>query len=90
MVFWEEQGYNIEENVIYQDNKSAIRMEKNGRNLFTGNSLHINIQYLFVKDVFDKNEVRIEHFPTEWMLVEFFTKSLQGELFRQFRDIIMG
>ena len=63
MVFWEEQGYNIEENVIYQDNKSAIRMEKNGRNLFTGNSRHINIQYLFVKDIFDKNEIRIEHFP---------------------------
>ena len=28
--FLKEQGYEIEHNIIYQDNESAIRMEKNG------------------------------------------------------------
>ena len=37
------QGYKIEDTVVYQDNKSAILMEINGRNSCTGNSRHINI-----------------------------------------------
>ena len=39
------QGYKVTNNVIYQDNQSAIRMEKNGRNSCTGNSRHIDIRY---------------------------------------------
>ena len=30
-VFMEEQGYKIDENILYQGNKSAILLEKNGR-----------------------------------------------------------
>jgi hypothetical protein len=30
-------------NTIFQDNESAIKMEKNGRNSCTGNSQHIEI-----------------------------------------------
>ena len=30
--FWKEQGYEIRNHYIYQDNESAIKMEKNGRN----------------------------------------------------------
>ena len=30
-LFMEAQGYAIEENIIYQDNKSAILLEKNGQ-----------------------------------------------------------
>ena len=38
--FLNEQGYKIQHNIVYQDNESAIRMEKNGRNSCTGNSRH--------------------------------------------------
>ena len=48
--FLKSQGYEIKQNVVYQDNQSAIRMEKNGRNSCMGNSRHINIRYFFVKD----------------------------------------
>ena len=41
--FMGEQGYPIKENILYQDNKSAIFMEFNGHDLCTGNSRHINI-----------------------------------------------
>ena len=84
------QGYKIVNNILYQDNQSAIRMEKNGRNSCTGNSRHIHIRYFFVKDRVDKKEVKIEYCPTEQMLADFFTKPLQGSLFRKFRDVIMG
>jgi len=84
------QGNEIKGNVVYQDNKSAILMEINGRNFCTGNSRHINIRYFLVKDRVDNKEVRIEYIPTHLMLAEFFTKLLQGELFRFLRAYIMG
>ena len=40
--FLEGQGYNIKRRVLYQDNQSAMRIEKNGRNSCIGNSRHIH------------------------------------------------
>ena len=90
MHFMSEQGYEIQDNVLYQDNKSTMLMLKNGRNSCTGKSRHINIRYFFVKDRINKGELRIEHCPSTIMLADFFTKHLQGQLFKRFRDVIMG
>jgi hypothetical protein len=79
------QGYNLKKCVLYQDNQSAIKMEKNGRNSCTGNSRHISIRFFFVKDRVDKGEFTIEYCPTECMLADYFTKPLQGALFTKFR-----
>ena len=67
-----------------------MRMEKNGRNSCTGNSRHISIRFFFVKDRVDKKEFTIEYCPTKSMLADYFTKPLQGQLFRDMRSIIMG
>jgi len=88
--FMESQGYEIHDNVIYQDNKSAILMEINGRNSCTGNSRHVNIRYFWIKDRIDNKEVRVEYLPTHIMLADYFTKPLQGEQFRFLRAFIMG
>ena len=48
--FLDAQGYNFSTNTIMQDNTSAIKLENNGKSLFTGNSRHIDIQYFFVSD----------------------------------------
>ena len=40
MYFMEHQGYKLKNNTLNQDNQSAIKMEKNGRNSCTGNSRH--------------------------------------------------
>ena len=90
LMFLEEQGYGIKENVIYQDNKSAILMEKNGRNLCTGNLRHINVRYFFIKDRIEKGEVKVEYLPTDLMLADFYTKPLNGAKFEYFRKFIMG
>ena len=42
-MFLSEQGYEMINNTVYQDNQSAIQMEKNGRNSCTGNSRYINV-----------------------------------------------
>ena len=47
--FLEAQGYKLKDKVLHQDNMSAIRMEKNGRNSCTGNSRHISIRYFLLK-----------------------------------------
>jgi hypothetical protein len=88
--FYKEQGYDITKNVIFQDNQSAIKMEVNGRNSCTGNSRHIDIKFFWVKDRVDKKEVEIQYCPTQLMLADYYTKALQGNLFKRFRDVIMG
>lgn len=89
-MFLEAQGYKLKQNIIYQDNQSAIKMEKNGRNSCTGRSRHINIRYFFVKDRVDKGELEIEYCPTLEMLADYYTKPLQGGLFQKFWKVIMG
>ena len=90
LMFLHEQGYSLKSNVLQQDNQSAIRMEKNGRNSCTGNSRHVNIRYFFVKDRIDKGELTVDYCPTDIMLADFLTKPLQGYKFQLFRDVIMG
>ena len=62
----------------------------NGRNSCSGNSRHIDIRYFFVKDRVESGEIKIKHRNTSEMLANFFTKPLQGNLSRKFRDVIMG
>ena len=44
----------------------------------------------FVKDRVDDGKLRIEYCPTESILTDFFTKSMQDIFFRLFRDVILG
>lgn len=90
ILFLEAQGYKVIRNVLFQDNQSAILMQKNGRNSCTGNSRHINVRYFWIKDRVDNGDVLVKHCPTEMMLADFFTKALQGKLYHLYRDVIMG
>ena len=89
-LFMEQQGYEIDENIIYQDNKSAILLEKNGRKSAGKRSRAINIRYFFVTDHVEKGNVSIEYCPTDDMIADFMTKPLQGQKFRDFRSDILG
>jgi hypothetical protein len=88
--FLQEQGYGACESIIYQDNKSAILLEENGRASSSKRTRHINIRYFFVADRVASKEVSIKYCPTGNMLADYFTKPLQGTPFRKFRDIIMN
>jgi hypothetical protein len=84
------QGYVLKENIFYQDNPSTIRFERNGRKSCGPNSRHIDIRYFFIKDQIGLKTIDVQHCPTEQMLADFFTKPLQGSLFRKFREVILG
>jgi hypothetical protein len=88
--FLKAQGQTVVENVVYQDNKSSLLLEKNGRQSCGKRTRHIDIRYFFIKDRVSQGEVCLEYCPTEDMLADFFTKPLQGNLFYKFRDRIMN
>ena len=88
--FLEAQGYELSNNILYQDNQSAIRLEKNGLKSAGSKSRHIDIRFFWIKDCADREEITIIYCPTYMMLADFLTKPLQGKLFQIFRDVIMG
>ena len=65
-------------------------LEQNGRASSGGRTRHINIRYFFVTDHIKQRELRIEYCPTGEMVANFFTKPLQGSLFRKLRGIILN
>jgi hypothetical protein len=89
--FMEAYGYQVDDNILFQDNKSAIRLEKNGKALSSKHTKHVNIRYFFITDRVDKGDVSLVWCPTGDMIGDFMTKPLQGALlFRKFRDQIMS
>jgi hypothetical protein len=88
--FLDAQGYDVTDNVLHQDNMSSIKLEQNGRASSGKRTRHINIRYFFIKDRIGSGELRVAYCPTEEMVADFFTKPLQGALFRKLRDQIMN
>jgi hypothetical protein len=88
--FLEAQGYGVNDSLMYQDNQSAILLEKNGRASSGKRTRHINIRYFFVTDRIATGEVKVEYCPTGEMLGDFFTKPLQGTLFRKFCNHVLN
>ena len=89
-LFLEEQGYDIDKNILYQDNKSAILLETNGKKSSGKRTRAINIRYFFITDQVEKGNVSIEYCPTDEMTGDLHTKPLQGEKFRGFRNNVLG
>jgi hypothetical protein len=90
LYFLEAQGYKIENNILYQDNKSSILLETNGRGSSGKRTRHIDVRYFFIADRVKSGQIRIEHCPTGIMIADYFTKALQGALFVKLRNMIMG
>jgi hypothetical protein len=86
----EAQGYKIDDNVLYQDKKSSILLKTNGRGSSEKRTRHIAVRYFFIVDRVKSKEIRIEYCPTGIMIADYFTKPLQGLIFQQLRDMIMG
>ena len=75
--FLKEQGHMIQDNFIYQDNQSAIRLEKNVNQSSSNSTRHINIRYYFITYRIMKQEASVECCPTVDMIWDYFTKALQ-------------
>jgi hypothetical protein len=89
-LFLEEQGYDINSNILYQDNKSAILLETNGKKSSGKRTRALNIRYFFLTDQVEKGNVTIVYCPSDGMVGDFHTKPLQGEKFCKFQNAILG
>ena len=86
----ESQGYEIKKNILFQDNKSTILLQRNGKRSSSKRTRALNIRYFFLTDQIEKGNLTVEYCPTTKMIGDFFTKPLQGAQFEKFRKLIMG
>ncbi len=63
-LFMKAQGFVVRDNILYQDNKSAMLLETNGRSLSSKHTRHIEIH------------LRVVWCPTDKMIADFQTKPL--------------
>ena len=79
--FMEDQGYTIESNVLYQDNRSTILLSKNGRMSAGKNSRHIKNRFFLITNKVAQGDLEIRHMGTKSMWADVNTKPVQGELY---------
>ena len=84
------QEFKASKTILYQDNKSAILLEKNGAASSSKRTRHINVRYFFIADRQSAGELTVEYCETAKMVADYFTKPLQGKQFYFHRNIIMG
>ena len=86
-MFLEAQGFSLEENILYQDNESAMKIVLKGKRSCSAKTKHMNHRYFWIKDRLENEKIKVKHCK---MVPEVFTKPLKGSLFRKFRDVILG
>ena len=80
----------IEKNIIYQDNKSAILLEVNGKKSSGQRTRAFNIRYFFITNQAERGNVAVVYCPTDEMIGDFMTKALQGMKFQKFDASVMN
>lgn len=85
-----EQGEDVKEDVLLQDSKSAILLQKNYPYSTGKGSQHIHVRYYFAVHKIKSKELRIVHCPTGKLVADYSSKPLQGMLFTTHRDTLLG
>ena len=88
--FIECQGYDLDEYIVFQDNMSALSLEKNGRVSSSKRTKHIKAKYFLIKDYYDAGEIDVRFCPTEEMWADVLTKPLQGQKFKDMRAFLQN
>ena len=86
----EAQGVKVDTNIVYQDNQSAMLLEKNGRSSAGKRSRHLDIRYFFITDQVNQGNLEIRYCPTDVMTADYMTKPLHGQKFHKFKKEIMN
>jgi hypothetical protein len=55
--FMEAQGHQVQDNILFQDNKSTILLEKNGKASSSKHMKHVNIWYFFITNCINKGDI---------------------------------
>jgi len=71
----------------YIDNKATIYISKN--ETINQNTRHIDIKYHLVRDYIKENKIRLNYIKSQDNLADGFTKYLNSNAMKKFRDLIM-
>jgi hypothetical protein len=63
---------------------------KNGKLLSGKRTKHLDIRYFYVKDLIERGVLSVNHCVSDDMIADFLTKPLQGNRFKQLRDVILN
>ena len=67
-----------------------MKLKKNDRASSVEKTRYIKIRYFFMMDQIRGDKFNIIYCPTEIIVADYFTKTLQGVLFKMLRNIITG
>ena len=88
--FIEWQNFKVKLNVVYQDNKSSMKLAKNALASTGKRTRHFDIKTFYVTDLIDRDEVTIKYCSTENMIADYMSKPVVRAKFCKFRDLIMN
>lgn len=90
MELLDELGVPYQEPVLmYQDNRSTMTMAKSGKGQFK-RTKHISNRYFWIKQFLDSGEIKLFYVPTDDMIADLMTKSMQGRKFEEMVKAISG
>jgi hypothetical protein len=65
-------------NIINHENKSAMKMELNGKASSGKRTRHFDIKYYYITDVIKRKLVQIKYCPTSEMIADYIAKPFAG------------
>lgn len=72
--------------IIYEDNQSCLKLTQNDK--FSRKTKHIETKFNFVRDLVNKNIIKLLYCPTEQMEADMLTKPLQAIKIKYFCELI--
>ena len=88
--FLEEQGYTTENNIMYQDNQSCMRLKINRALYSSGRTKHIKARYHYITNKIEDGDIEVNYCPTDEMWVDMLTKPKQGTPFKKNRALLQN
>ena len=77
--FIEGQDCQLNENIIYQDNQSAVKLENNGKASCEKRTRNINIRYFFVTDHIQAKGLSVKYCPILEIIGDYFVEAITRE-----------
>ena len=65
LYFIKAQGYSVEQNIVFEDNQSTMRLAVSGSLSSSKRTKHIKARYYFIKDKIDEGEVDLRFCPND-------------------------
>ena len=84
------QGFKVKLNIIFQDNTSTMKLQKNGKLSSGKRTRHFDIKLFYITDLINRDEVEVRYCPTDDMIADYMSKPVVGAKFEKFRDLIMN